>query len=377
MPDSRQAVFKDRSLRLAEKSQMMRFLKLVQAHIAADGTEISPADLEIPFADFLKKQQLPPKIRTIVLYGIALADYDQESAEGCKKMLKTREGLESLSLYSSSIGRFPNTIGAFIYPMYGHGELSQAFCRSAAVKGALYVLRMPVVEILLDKEREQYMGIRLASGQELFSHKLVMDPSFIVPSSVSPPETFPSESSNISIPTGKVARGVCITRVSIQKDLSNILVVFPPRSLYSEQLTTIRALQLSSNTSVCPSGFFVVHLSTPCDDAILGKEFIQAAMSALFTPPDLSSSESGSSTNLDEGSEGELKPPMIWSCVYVQEITQGSLGDVFTTPMPDGNFNYKDVLESTIKLFTEMYPSEEFIPMSPAPENPEEDSSSE
>jgi GDP dissociation inhibitor len=35
--------------------------------------------------------------------------------------------------------RFANAVGAFIYPMYGHGELPQAFCRCAAVKGALYV----------------------------------------------------------------------------------------------------------------------------------------------------------------------------------------------------------------------------------------------
>jgi RAB protein geranylgeranyltransferase component A len=35
--------------------------------------------------------------------------------------------------------RFANAKGAFIYPMHGHGELPQAFCRFAAVKGALYV----------------------------------------------------------------------------------------------------------------------------------------------------------------------------------------------------------------------------------------------
>jgi RAB protein geranylgeranyltransferase component A len=39
--------------------------------------------------------------------------------------------------------RFANAEGAFIYPMYGHGELPQAFCRFAAVKGALYVRPYP------------------------------------------------------------------------------------------------------------------------------------------------------------------------------------------------------------------------------------------
>lgn len=35
--------------------------------------------------------------------------------------------------------RFPNAQGALIYPIYGQGELPQAFCRRAAVKGCIYV----------------------------------------------------------------------------------------------------------------------------------------------------------------------------------------------------------------------------------------------
>ena len=35
--------------------------------------------------------------------------------------------------------RFPNAPGALIFPFHGHGELSQAFCRRAVVKGCLYV----------------------------------------------------------------------------------------------------------------------------------------------------------------------------------------------------------------------------------------------
>uniref|UniRef100_A0A7N2MVV8 Uncharacterized protein n=1 Tax=Quercus lobata TaxID=97700 RepID=A0A7N2MVV8_QUELO len=38
--------------------------------------------------------------------------------------------------------RFPNALGAFMYPIYGHGdgELPQAFCRRAAVKGCIHFL---------------------------------------------------------------------------------------------------------------------------------------------------------------------------------------------------------------------------------------------
>nr|XP_010927462.1 rab escort protein 1 [Elaeis guineensis] len=385
VPDSRQAIFKDRTLGLAEKREMMKFLKLVQQHIGSGDSQVAAAaeeaavgisaeDLEIPFAEFLKKQRLPPKIRTIILYAIALANHDQDNAESCKKLITTKEGIESLALYNSSVGRFPNAVSAFIYPIYGHGELPQAFCRCAAVKGALYVLRMPVVALLIDKESRQYKGVRLASGQDIFSHHLVMEPSFQVPSSVSH-SNIVCEGSNASNLTGYTARGVCITSGPIQQGSSNILVVFPPKSLHSEQLTTVRALQLSSNVAVCPPGLFVVHLSTPCEDVILGKEYVRAAMNALFIVPNSDISEGGISTN-DEGTEGETRPTLLWSSVYVQALTQASFSAVCSCPMPDENLDYRKILESTKQLFTNMYPQEEFFPKHSTSQNAEDDSGS-
>jgi hypothetical protein len=35
--------------------------------------------------------------------------------------------------------RFPNALGAMVYPIYGQGELPQAFSRRAAVKGCIHV----------------------------------------------------------------------------------------------------------------------------------------------------------------------------------------------------------------------------------------------
>ncbi|KAJ0987142.1 hypothetical protein J5N97_005498 [Dioscorea zingiberensis] len=369
VPDSRQAIFRDRSLGLAEKSQMMRFLKLVRGHIGVDGKEgddgserIAEEDLEIPFVEFLEKQRLPPKIKSIILYAITLADYDQDGGESCKKLIKTKEGIESIALYSSSIGRFPNAMGAFIYPMYGQGELPQAFCRCAAVKGALYILRMPVVSLLMDEENKLYKGVRLTSGQEIFSHKLVTNPSFAIPTSEL------RDGLNSPNLVRKVARGVCVTNCSVQPELSNILLVFPPRSLHHEQLTSVRALQLSSNVSVCPQGYFVVYFSTLCDDAILGKRYVHAAMSALF-----SSNSSEMSTSSNNG-DPEPKPTLLWSCVYVQELSQASYdAAICSCSMPDGNLDYRDLLETTTKLFHSMFPDQEFFPETSASGNAEED----
>jgi len=62
-----------------------------------------------------------------------------------------------------------------------------------------------------------------------------------------------------------------------------------------------------------------VYLSTLCDDGNLGKEYIQAAIRALFSHPKLDNSECVSTNN--ECAEAS-KPPLLWSAVYVQEATQ-------------------------------------------------------
>lgn len=387
VPDSRQAIFMDSTHRskeklnlrdnLKEKTLLFRFFKLVQSHIAASSSadkdgegeasgKISEEDLDLPFIEFLKKQQLQPKIRAVVLYAIAMADYDQDAADSCDKLLTTRDGIKTLALYSSSIGRFANAQGAFIYPMYGHGELPQAFCRFAAVKGALYVLRMPVTALLVDQEKKRYIGTRLASGQDILCQQLILGPSYKIPSL-----DMPSDASDSNLPR-KVARGVCIISRSIKQASSNVLVVFPPKSLQEQQTTAVRALQLSSNVAVCPPGMFMVYLSTPCTDAFTGKQYINKAMEVLFSTQASDDSEDHletTSKNIED-----TKPTLIWSCVYVQEITQGTSGTVLSCPMPDENLDYRDILESTKQLFADTYPNEEFLPRNAAPKYADDDS---
>ncbi|ERN11429.1 hypothetical protein AMTRI_Chr03g43570 [Amborella trichopoda] len=370
VPESRNAVFRDQKLGFLEKRHLTGFFKLIR-----EGG-FDEREMEGSFVEFLEKKGISPLIKSIILYAIALADYDQEKPKDHNNLLSTRDGVESSSLYLSSVGRFPNAPGAFIYPMYGQGELPQAFCRCAAVKGAIYVLRMPVIALLIDKETGHYKGIRVSSGQDLFSHKLVLDPSIAVPPKVfSPTELHNKEFEGLSldnaIKTPKlskyVARGVFLTRTSQKPGLSTLLVVFPPRSLYPEQMATVRALQLGSNASVCPNGMFVVYISTPCDDAAKGKEVLRAAMNVLFMIPDAISSENLTPTS--EGVQREGKPVLLWSALYIQEMIEGSSNPVYYCPTPDEKLDYRGILNSATKLFHEMYPSEDFFSQAAAMES--------
>ncbi|GFP92587.1 rab proteins geranylgeranyltransferase component a 2 [Phtheirospermum japonicum] len=211
--------------------------------------------------------------------------------------------------------RFPNAYGAVIYPIYGQGELPQAFCRRAAVKGCIYVLRMPTVAVLMDKDGSTYKGVKLGSGQELFSSQLILAPHFTIPSTMAPTEQVATSHDS----KGKVARGICIAKNSLNPEVANCLVFFPPRSLYPEQITTIRVLQLSGNVAVCPTGMFVTYLSAICDNAVEGKKLLNEAINAMFCTPISENPENSGTENLCEHTEG--KPGLLWSALYIQELT--------------------------------------------------------
>ncbi|CAM0902546.1 unnamed protein product [Alopecurus aequalis] len=366
----------DPKVQVLDKFRLGAFIRLVQSHIAANegeegGASISEEDLDRPFVEFLKKQKLSPKLIQIVLYAIAMADYDQEDAAAAgssDKLLTTRDGMKTVALHVKSVGRFANAKGAFIYPMHGHGELPQAFCRYAAVKGALYVLRMPVTALLMDKEKQHYVGARLESGQDILCQQLILDWSCKIPSL-----GFPSDAPDSNSPR-KVARGICITRASVKQDSPNALVVFPPKSLHEQQVATLRVLQLSSNVAVCPPGMFIAYISIPCDDAFTGKLCINK-VTEFLSGSLVSNGSKGHLETTSEDSEN-VNPALIWKCVYVQEITQGTSGPVVSCPMPDEYLDYRNILESTKKLFADIYPNEEFLPRNAAPQYAAEDSDS-
>jgi len=382
VPDSKGAIFRDTTLKLLEKNALYKFFNLVKAHIAATSAPademgegdaaamISEEHLNRPFVEFLTQQGLSPKMRAVVLYAIAMADYDQDGPDPSDKLITTREGIQTIALYSASIGRFANAEGAFIYPMYGHGELPQAFCRCAAVKGALYVLRMPVAALLMDEEKKHFVGARLASGQDILCKQLIIDPSYKIPTLDAP-----FDDPGSSFPR-KVARGICIFSNSLKQGSSNVLVVFPPKSLEEDQVAAVRLLQLSSNLAVCPPGTFMAYLSTPCTDASAGKQSIRKAIDVLFSPQDSDGSEGHLETTSESNDNVKVKPTLIWSCVYVQEIMQETSGPFLSCPMPDENLDYRNILESTKKLFAGIYLDEEFLPKKSAPVYADDDSDS-
>lgn len=216
------------------------------------------------------------------------------------------------------------------------------------------------------QEVGNYKGVKLVSGQELFSHKLILAPSFILPSGFAPFCLYPKPDGDRDFglldEKVKVIRGICITKSSLKLGVANCLVFYPPRSLFAGQLTSVRVFQLSSNVAACPSGMFVIYLSTLCEDGGQGKKIVNEAMNALFSIPVSGNPEENCTDSHNENTVLKLKPSLLWSTVYIQELTMGAFGSVSSTFMPDGNLEYNHLLDAITKLFQKMYPNEEFFP---------------
>ncbi|CAG5122964.1 unnamed protein product, partial [Candidula unifasciata] len=138
VPCSRADVFSSKIVSLVEKRLMMKFLQF-----AAD-YETHPEDYHEykgkPFVDFLKSKRLTPNIQHFVQHAIAMVT---DSAT-------TEEGLKATQIFLRSLGRYGNT--AFLYPLYGTGELPQAFARLSAVFGGVYCLQVSPTHIVADSD---------------------------------------------------------------------------------------------------------------------------------------------------------------------------------------------------------------------------------
>jgi Rab GDP dissociation inhibitor len=128
-----------------------------------------------------------------------------------------RRTYERIVLYTSSMARYGKS--PYIYPLYGLGELPQAFARLSAIYGGTYMLDKPIHEIITDSDGK-FVGVR--SGSETVKAKQVIgDPSYFVDN---------HESGKIRVvEEGKVVRAICILKHPIPgtDDADSVQIIIP------------------------------------------------------------------------------------------------------------------------------------------------------
>ena len=127
-------------------SDLQQLQELCRRSRTSSSDDTSDSSSSLSFETYLREhQKLSPSLTALVRYALALETGDDESSSSSSS--STADGMKQLCAHMLALGRYGGT--AFLVPMYGSGEIPQAFCRSAAVYGATYLLRRAPLGIVV------------------------------------------------------------------------------------------------------------------------------------------------------------------------------------------------------------------------------------
>jgi len=154
IPCSKEDIFASESLGLADKRRLMKALKLAQSD-----TPISNS-----FSEHLSSLGLTDTLQDIVANGVAATTSIKDG-----KHFDTTHAMQRVEGFMASVGRYGKS--PILVPMYGgSSEISQAFCRYAAVFGATYVLGTAVSDVQL-RNGVDFVGM---DGERMHANRLVV-----------------------------------------------------------------------------------------------------------------------------------------------------------------------------------------------------------
>jgi len=109
-----------------------------------ESTDVNAVESYGTFDAFLEGHfKIVGKLKDIVKYALVL-----DASSSTTDAISVAEGVKRLYTHLSSFGKFSGVRTAFLFAMYGAGELASGFCRCGAVNGGTYLLRRGVEEII-------------------------------------------------------------------------------------------------------------------------------------------------------------------------------------------------------------------------------------
>ncbi|EED95253.1 hypothetical protein THAPSDRAFT_2415 [Thalassiosira pseudonana CCMP1335] len=229
---------------------------------------------KVSFTEFLTAVvKLPPRLCTVVMHALVLAPFQNDETTSTPQY-STKDGLEDLLRHVTALGRFGDT--AFLIPMYGSGELSQAFCRSGAVYGSTYMLRRSPVSISVTKSTATVRGV-VISGEERIggnedvntldiSNAEIACKHVIVPCTMLHPSDLGDKVRTyrrISVVQGKLIIDQDTDKDAFDTE-QRYAVVIPPDTRGLDNKCAIHGVIVDNSVCVTPQGsnYTVLHLTT-------------------------------------------------------------------------------------------------------------------
>ncbi|KAE8009286.1 hypothetical protein FH972_005733 [Carpinus fangiana] len=171
VPASDVEALKSSLMGLFEKRRARKFFIFVQDYEDNDPKSHEGLDLnKVTARELITKYGLEDDTIDIIGHALALqiddSYLDQPAMDFVKRM----------KLYAESLARFQGN-SPYIYPLYGLGELPQAFARLSAVYGGTYMLNKPECKVEFDNNGKA-IGVT-SEGETAKCKKVVCDPSYL------------------------------------------------------------------------------------------------------------------------------------------------------------------------------------------------------
>ena len=115
-----------------------------------------------------------------------------------------RATVDRIVLYTQSMARYGKS--PYIYPLYGLGELPQAFARLSAIYGGTYMLDKKIEAVNVDPETGKFTGVT-SGGETVKAKRVIGDPSYFGAG-----QDLEAGGALRVIETGKVIRAICILK---------------------------------------------------------------------------------------------------------------------------------------------------------------------
>merc|ERR1712137_499424 len=244
---------------MLEKRRFQKFLEFVNAWDRNDPKTAKGFDLDsAPMTDIFKKFGLDANTVDFIGHALALHTNDDYLTQPAAPTLdKIRLYFESLMRYSGS---------PYIYPLFGLGELPQAFARLSAIYGGTYMLQKPIDEVLY--EDGKVVGVR-SEGETAKAGIVIGDPSY-----------FPDKVRK----TGQVVRLVCILDHDIPNTnhSTSVQLIIPQKQ--TGRNSDIYVTLVSFSHQVCPNGKYLATVSTtvetdnPEEECAAGLAFLEPVL---------------------------------------------------------------------------------------------------
>ncbi|VEU19381.1 DEKNAAC100882 [Brettanomyces naardenensis] len=260
MLSTKEEIFTDQSMTLASKRQLMKMMKFVLEYDLPENKEELETHMHEPFTDYVSNRfHLSSQQINELCYALGLAPKpDISTIQGLSRV---RRYLVSFNIY----GNFPT-----LYSKYGGpGEISQGFCRSAAVAGATYKLDCALKSFDPDTKTATFED----GSKVKISEKVVCSPS-----------QAPEGSRNVPERNYEITRLITIVEKSCKEWFaegeSAALVVFPPKSLPSNNQFPVQSIIMGSGTGCCPKDQCVWYLST-IEQGERGRRDLESALKKM------------------------------------------------------------------------------------------------